>query len=454
VRELAWIAAILFALPAAAAQADWSVPEELAEKVAGLSADRRHFIESGAAVELLPERQLLHELANRDPDDLGVFIDDLMIVAARMGYDPKRDMGAAPLNLTTRRFHRGVATHPELREMERAPGPFGVHRYLYPKSGVPTFAGAPVAIWPEDLVAGGVDVAIVGVPSNLGSGRRDAARAPDVMRAMNTIGVVDGQSLLRPLDALSVVDYGDFVADDLSVERSVNHLADMVAETAQTDAIPMLVGGDTSVLYPALKGLARVHGYGSFGLLHLSAHPDADQFGDHTLTDRRALLRAIEDGLVIGADVVQLGLRGPDVDAATLQWLRERGVRYHTMAEVRKRGFERVLKRALREVNRGPDDWFIAMDVSVLAPRDMVAAGRITTQGLPIEQVVATIRRVCASKRVVGFEITDLAPMLDLSRQSVLNANAALNACLVGVALRKTGLDADYVHPLALDHGR
>ncbi len=35
-----------------------------------------------------------------------------------------------------------------------------------------------------------------------------------------------------------------------------------------------------------------------------------------------------------------------------------------------------------------------------------------------------------------------------------VNANAVLNACLVGIAVRKSGLDPDYVHPLALDHGQ
>jgi agmatinase len=47
-----------------------------------------------------------------------------------------------------------------------------------------------------------------------------------------------------------------------------------------------------------------------------------------------------------------------------------------------------------------------------------------------------------------------MAPMLDFSRLSVVNANAVLNACLVGIAVRKSGLDPDYVHPLALDHGQ
>ena len=44
--------------------------------------------------------------------------------------------------------------------------------------------------------------------------------------------------------------------------------------------------------------------------------------------------------------------------------------------------------------------------------------------------------------------------MLDYSRLSVMHANAVLNACLGGIAVRKAGLDPDFVHPLALDHGQ
>jgi agmatinase len=78
----------------------------------------------------------------------------------------------------------------------------------------------------------------------------------------------------------------------------------------------------------------------------------------------------------------------------------------------------------------------------------------MTPNGLRAEEVAQAIRHVCAVKEIVGFEITDLAPMLDLSRLSVLNANSMLNACLIGIALRKNGLRPEYVHPLALDHGQ
>ncbi len=444
----------LLCLSAPGLAAEWKVPENLASQVQALDEDQRAFITSGAAIRIIPERQLIHELESRDTQDMARLIDDLVAVANEMGYSAESDMGAAPLNLTTRRFNRSVVTPPELRDMERDSGPFSVHRYLNPNSGVPTFGGAKVAIWPEDLVAGDVDVAIVGIPSDMSSGRRDAAWAPDEMRALNTIARPDGKSLLRPLEVLSVVDYGNFRVDHMSTERSVDHIADMVAETASTGAIPMMVGGDTSILYAGVLGLAKAHGAGSFGLLHISAHPDVLRNADHTISDRQALFRLLDQGIVSGDDTILVGLRGPDVDVETLRWLREQNVRYHTMAETRERGFSKVLRDVLREVDRGPERIFVSVDVSALKPSDMVAAGRVETDGLGIEQLSQTVRHVCASREVVGFEITDLAPVLDYSRLSILHANAALNACLVGIAVRKEGLDPDYIHPLALDHGQ
>ena len=240
----------------------------------------------------------------------------------------------------------------------------------------------------------------------------------------------------------------------MSIELSIGHVTDMVAETAGTGAIPMLVGGDTSMLYPGVKGVANERGTGSFGLLHFSAHPDSERNDAHTISDRQAVFRLLDEGIVDGSDTIQVGLRGADVNVSTLQWLRDKGVRYHTMAEIRHRGFEDVLERVLSEVDNGPDTFFVSIDVSALAPAEMIAAGRAESNGLSIEQVRKTIRHVCAAKDIVGFEITDLAPMMDLSRLSVMHANAVLNACLSGIAVRKAGLEPDYVHPLVLDHGQ
>jgi agmatinase len=448
------VAFIFILIPLTATHAnDWSLPKTLADKIADLEPQHKAFVVSGNALKFLPERQLIHEIETRDLAAIKALVSDLMTAAAEMTYDPKRDMGAIPLNISNTGFHRTIVTPAPLREMQREDGPFSTNRYLFPTSGISTFAGAKVAIYPEDLIAGNVDVAIIGIPSDMSSGRRNAEYGPRYMRAMNTIATRDIQSLLDPMDVLSVVDYGDFLVDNMSGERSVNHISAMVAETSATKAIPMMVGGDTSILYPAVKGIASVTGNKQFGLVHFSAHPDVESQAPQTISDTQTIFKLISEGIVDGNDVVQIGLRGQAVDAESLTWLREQGVKYHTMAAINQRGYASVLKKVKKEVKRGPDQIFVSIDVSVIEPTEMVSAGRITSNGLSIQEVTQAIRYLCAAKEIVGFEITDMSPMLDYSRLSAVNANAVLNACLVGVAVRKAGLKPDYVHPLARNHG-
>lgn len=452
-----WLLCSAMALTAGcvtAAEPAWQLPASLTDKLSALDANQQAFISSGDFLPFMPARQMEFELNNRDTAAMSALINDLRSVAGEMGYNPERDMGAMPLNLATPDFNFGVILPPILRKDIRSPGPFGVHRYLFPESGVPTFAGAPVAIYPEDLVAGSVDIAIVGIPNDLSSGRRNAKFGPRAMRALDTIATPDIQTLVDPMQVLSVVDYGDFAVDNMSTERTIGHVTAMVAETAGTGAVPMMVGGDTSMLYPGVKGVAQVHGHGSVGLVHFSAHPDANRQAVHTVSDDQALFLLIDEGIINGDDLITVGLRGDAVNLDTLQWLRAQGVRYHTMAEVNQTGYRAVMERVVDELDALPEQLFVSIDVSVIEPANMVAAGRIAANGLSIQDVTSTIRHLCAAREIVGFEITDLAPMMDFSRLSAVNANAVLNACLVGIAAREAGFAPDAVHPLALDHGQ
>ena len=263
------------------------------------------------------------------------------------------------------------------------------------------------------------------------------------------------ETMVRWRSELTAVDFGNAPIDNLSVERSMPPIRRMVREIAETGAIPIIIGGDHSIEYPNVAGLADVYGKENVGVIHFDAHFDGgDVRNGHLISHAQPVRRLVDDGHVLGQNYIQVGLRGGWPAEDGFEWMRENNMRYHTMAEIQKRGSGNVLKRVRREVDRGPDAFFVSVDVSALAPTEMIAAGRVEAHGLSIEEVTQAIRHVCAAKDIVGFEITDLAPMMDLSDLSVIHANAVLNACLVGVAVRKAGLDPDYVHPLVLGHGQ
>ncbi len=66
-----------------------------------------------------------------------------------------------------------------------------------------------------------------------------------------------------------------------------------------------------------------------------------------------------------------------------------------------------------------------------------------------MREAVPLVRRLCAETDVVGFEMLDVSPYLDLSYATALNANYIMHSCLTGLAMKKKGVkSADYISDL------
>ena len=456
---LLWAGLGFSSLQAAHAQggAASALPTELLPKLSELSSAQLAFLSGTDPVRVMGSRaQLVRILEQRNPEQIAVFVADMMQVVEAFKYEEGVDMGEIPLNPEATAFNGHTVVIPEvLKERWREPGPFSLARYIDEWGGIPTFAGAPVAITPEDLRAGRVDIAIAGIPVNFSSGRRDAQNGPGALRLMHGIANRDVYSMVDPASVLSIVDYGDFSVDHLSVERSINHVHDMVVEVIEAGAVPFLVGGDHSVMYPTVRAVRAAHPDQALKVVHFGAHYNAERTRAHSLTDRDAIYRLLVEEVVDGSNLIQVGLRGPRLTPQALVWLREQGVRYHTMAEVEQRGWPAVMERVLDEAKAGGERVYISFDVSVLDPSQLTAAGRAAPGGLTVRELTPLLRRLCAETEIAGFELMDLAPMMDLSYVSTMNANYMLNACLAGVAMRRSGLVAEhYLDPLSVDHGQ
>jgi len=68
-----------------------------------------------------------------------------------------------------------------------------------------------------------------------------------------------------------VVDYGDAAVDPLSIDNSMEPIRSLVREIAQVGAIPIVLGGDHSILWPDAAAMADVYGAGKVGVIHFDA---------------------------------------------------------------------------------------------------------------------------------------------------------------------------------------
>lgn len=422
---------------------------------------------------LTPDKMQV-KLAEKSPEDAKKLVAAMMATLAERSYESieqpasdtdengihepmsiMADSGIIYLNPQAGGYNRGTVLQPALFDKyKREPGPFSLDRYLNEKGGIPTFADAPVAVRRADLEAGNVEVAFVGVPLALSSGWRDSKNAPTIMRGMYGLSGYNVAGGVDPSLVLNIADYGNISVDNMSPELNVEHVEEQLEDMIAAGTIPFIVGGDHSLMYPSVKAVTASYPDDAINVLHLDAHYRGERDLDHFYSDMQSVSNLIEQGVLPGSQLVQLGLRGASQDKEALTWLREQKVKYHTMAEVDSKGWAPVMESALTELKAGKGKTFISFDMSVVDPSEVSGANQPVAGGISVRQAMTTVRRACAETDVAGFELLGMAPYLDLTYNSALSANQIMHACLTGVAMRKEGINkTNYVDPMALSHG-
>lgn len=349
---------------------------------------------------------------------------------------------------------------------QRAPGPVNIQKLIggLGYQGIPTFFRAPIAMTPEDLRVGEVDVAFLAAPVDMSTGMRGTAYGPQAIRMgdPSTGGAWgDVMPLAHPavgeidfMQVLNVVDYGDAPIDILSPERSAVSVHRMVKEIAETGAIPVIIGGDHSLMYPNVVAITDVYGKGNVGVVHFDAHFDGIPllFG-HYLSHGAMVRRLIDEGHVDGKNFVQIGLNSPKPGLKDIEWMRENQVRYHMMAEIDRDGWDVVMERALAEALDGPEYIFISFDTDCFDPAFAPGMGTPETGGLTPREVYPILRALGVQNKVVGVDLVELNPLADPTYRSRQVAVRVLREILTGIAMRERGItDPMYLDKLWINH--
>jgi hypothetical protein len=144
---------------------------------------------------------------------------------------------------------------------KREPGIINIQKYDFGMSynAMPTFFNQPIAMTPEDLKAGQVDIAILGAVPDMGTGMRGAAHGPNAVRNSQVYGGYGARqphmhTMVDPLQDLVVADFGNAPIDIMSMERSMHAIRSFVRSAAEVEiregenVIPFIVGGDHSLM--------------------------------------------------------------------------------------------------------------------------------------------------------------------------------------------------------------
>jgi len=278
------------------------------------------------------------------------------------------------------------------------------------------------------------ELTLLGVPMDLGAGRRGVdmgpsalrlARLGDTLRSLGH-GVRDLGNLAVPV-AESVVD-GPREARFLVAIAAVCRDLAAALEALPPQVVPAVLGGDHALALGSVAGARRRAAGERIGVLWIDAHADVNTPATspsgnvhgmplaHLLGhgDPR-LLEAIGGGAERGAvlrpeDLVLIGLRS--VDPGERDFIRRQGLRAFTMSDIDRSGIARVTESAL-EALAHVDRLHVSFDADVLDPAIAPGVGTPIAGGLAYREAHLLMELLHESGRVRSVDLVEVNPILD-----------------------------------------
>ncbi|MFM8747058.1 MAG: agmatinase [Aestuariivirga sp.] len=255
-----------------------------------------------------------------------------------------------------------------------------------------------------------LDIALVGVPFDIGVNYRAGARqAPAAVReASRLIRRVHNVSGIAPYDICNVADVGDAPVNPIDLARSIQMIEDFFTKIHAAGALPLTIGGDHTVPLPILRAIARERPVGVF---QIDSHADTlDTLADTRINHATTFRRAVEEGLIDPKRTIQIGLRGSRFSPDDIKWGQDQGFTCITFEDYERMGRAAVIARAAEVLGDGPS--YITIDIDGIDPAWAPGTGVPEIGGLTPRDVQVMLRSL-QGKKLVGGDICEVAPCFD-----------------------------------------
>ena len=205
-----------------------------------------------------------------------------------------------------------------------------------------------------------------------------------------------------------------------SPQAMVERIEAVVGDLLDDGKFVVTLGGEHTVAVGAVRAHARR--LPGLSVLSIDAHADLrDEYLDSPYNHACVMRRIIDL-----CPVVQVGMRSVSADQVSL--IQERSLPFFTPPAYC------ALADGPAEVARLlTDDVYVSVDLDGLDPSQMAAVGTPEPGGLFWDEVIALLTAVAREKRIVGFDVAELAP--DLGPPACAQLAAKLAYRLIGLAL-------------------
>ncbi len=291
---------------------------------------------------------------------------------------------------------------------------------------------------------GGQDVAIVGAPFDGGTTFRSGTRfGPRAIREIS--GLHSGYNFERGVDlyeSLDIVDIGDVSVIPANIEKSFDQIDKAIAYIHERGVFPVILGGDHSIGYPDIRGLAPYID-GNIGIIHFDRHSDLSEYNIDERMHGTPFFHATNIPNAPATNLVQIGIGGWTGNRSGVTTARERRANVITMTDIDRWGLERICEMALEMAWKNAKAVFLSFDIDSVDPAFAPGTGTPESGGLLPREAFRMLETV-TREGLAGMEIVEVAPPYDVSNiTSLLGVRVVLDVLATLVESGKLGQRPD-----------
>jgi arginase len=293
-------------------------------------------------------------------------------------------------------------------------------------------------------------IAIIGVPLDLGAGRRGVDMGPSAVRVANLNARL--MEMGYEVDDLGNVPVaqpeghpeGHPQAKYLpQITQTCTYLAELVERQMAEGRRPVILGGDHSLAVGSVSGVSkylRERGQ-KLGMIWIDAHTDMNTPETSPSGNVHGMPLACCVGLgpkdltdifgyspkVAPENVVLLGIRS--VDQPERDNVQASGVHAFTMRDIDERGMRAVIEESICIASSGTAGIHVSLDMDAVDPREAPGVGTPVRGGITYREAHLAMETLCDSGRMTSMEVVEVNPVIDeVNRTAALAVELILSA--------------------------
>src|SRR3989337_2710230 len=208
-------------------------------------------------------------------------------------------------------------------------------------------------------------------------------------------------------------------AGDLHVstdpKKTVDMLKLVVEDILAAKKMPVVIGGEHTITLGIMKGLAAKAQ--KTALVSFDAHLDLRKEFMGLSLSHTTFMRIINEK-VKPAKIIEVGTRA--VCKEELAYAKKAGINYFTSQLIRKEGTAQITRR-LKEELAPYENVYLTVDMDVLDPAYAPAVQNPEPGGISTTNLLDIVCALC-DKRVVGFDVLEIAPAYDQGVSAIVAA--------------------------------